>query len=181
MKRMVRLIAGGLVLGSTLVAGAAPAAAQFGGPCPLLSDDALTQALGSTTQAIGIVSNPNAASAGASAIADMCVAQLGGDNALMITHMVNIQAPGDVNSMLAQAQAGPAAALATVDPSLLTVTPISGVGDIAVLLSGNKDGQPYGILSVWRGTDGFSLIASGVADPQTSLPAVAQAILATQP
>ena len=50
-----------------------------------------------------------------------------------------------------------------------------------MLLSGTKDGKPYGILSAWRGTDGFSLIASGAADPQTSLPAVAQAILALLP
>lgn len=166
---------------STLVAGALPAAAQPGGPCSMISDDALTQALGSPAHAIGITSNPNAASAGEPMVAEMCVAQLGGDNALMITHMVNVQAPGDVSSMLAGAQAGPIAALANVDPSLLTATPVSGVGDIAVLLSGTKDGKPYGILSAWRGTDGFSLIASGAADPQTSLPAVAQAILALLP
>jgi hypothetical protein len=46
-----------------------------------------------------------------------------------------------------------------------------------VLLSGNKDGQTYGVLVVWRGTEGFSLIGSGLADPQTSLTGVAQAIL----
>jgi hypothetical protein len=111
----------------------------------------------------------------------MCVAQLGGQNALMITHSVGVQAPGDVNSMLSQAQAGPAAALAAVDPSVLNTTAISGLGDSAVLLSGTKGDQPYGILVVWRGTDGLSLIGSGLADPQTSLSAVAQAILAAQP
>jgi hypothetical protein len=111
----------------------------------------------------------------------MCLVQLGGQNALMITHSVGVQAPGDVNSMLSQAQSGPAAALAAVDPSLLSTTAISGLGDTAVLLSGTKGDQPYGMLVVWRGTEGFSLMGSGLPDPQTTLPAVAQAILAAQP
>jgi hypothetical protein len=107
----------------------------------------------------------------------MCVAQFSGQNALMITHMVSVQAPGDANAALSLSQGGPFAALAAVDPSLLTATSITDLGDTAVLLSGNKDGQTYGVLVVWRGTEGFSLIGSGLADPQTSLTGVAQAIL----
>jgi hypothetical protein len=68
-----------------------------------------------------------------------------------------------------------------VDPTVLTTTAISGLGDTAVLLSGTKDGATYGILVVWRGTEGFSLIGSGLADPQTNLTGVAQAILSGSP
>jgi hypothetical protein len=143
----------------------------------MVSDDALTQALGTSTHALGLISNPAAANSGQSTISEMCIAQLSEGNGLMITHMVNVQSPGDATAALSLSQSGPAAALAAVDPSLLTTTPITGLGDTAVLLSGTKDGQSYGVLVVWRGTEGFSLIGSGLSDPQTNLTSVAQAIL----
>ncbi len=174
MKRLVGLICSGLVV---LATGAVPATAQVGGPCTMISDAALSQALGSSTHALGILSNPAAAVAGPNEIAEMCVAQLSGQNGLMMTHMVGVQSPGDANAALSANQGGPFAALSTVDPTVLTSTPISGLGDTAVLLSGTKDGQSVGILVVWRGTEGFSLIGSGLADPQTNLTGVAQAIL----
>jgi hypothetical protein len=174
MKGLIATLCGGLLV---LATGTLPAAAQVGGPCTMISDSALSQALGTSTHALGIVSNPAAVNAGQDAIAEMCVAQMSADNGLMITHMVGVQAPGDANAALSINQGGPFAGLAAVDPTLLTSTPISGLGDTAVLLSGNKNGQTYGILVVWRGTEGFSLIGSGLTDPQTNLTGVAQAIL----
>ena len=174
MKRLLATICGGLVV---LAHGALPAAAQPGGPCSLVSDDALSRALGTSAHALGIVSNPAAATVGQTAIAEMCVTQLSGDNALMITHMVGVQSPGDASAALSMSQRGPLTGLSAIDPAILTTTPISGLGDTAVLLSGNEDGQSYGVLVVWRGTEGFSLIGSGLTDPQTSLTGVAQAIL----
>jgi hypothetical protein len=173
MRRFVATVCSGLIV---LAAGALPAAAQPGGPCSLVSDDSLSQALGTTAHALGIISN-SAGASGQSTIADMCVAQLGGDNNLMITHMINVQAPGDASAALSIAQGGPLGGLAAVDPALLTTTPITGLGDTAVLLSGTKNGSTYGILVVWRGSEGYTLIGSGLADPQTNLTGVAQAIL----
>ena len=68
-----------------------------------------------------------------------------------------------------------------IDPSVLSATQISGLGDTAVLLSGTPNGQPYAQLIVWRGTEGFSLTGTGLSDPQTSLTSVAQAILEALP
>jgi hypothetical protein len=174
MKRLLATLCSGLVV---LAAGALPVAAQPGGPCSLISDDALSQALGTSVHALGIVSNPAAGTNGQNAIADMCVTQFSGGNALMMTHMVGVNSPGDASAALSATQNGPFAGLAAVDPTVLTTTPVSGLGDTAILMSGNKDGQSIGILVVWRGTEGFSLIGSGLADPQTNLTGVAQAIL----
>jgi hypothetical protein len=149
----------------------------------LVSDDALSQALGSTVHALGLLSNPAATGEGGPAVADMCVVPLGSQTGLIITHMVGVQTPGDVPSALSLAQGGPAARFGggAVDPTALTVTPLTGLGDSAVLLSGTSNDQNVAILVVWRGSEGFSLIGSGMADPQTGLPGVAQAILANQP
>ena len=174
MTRFVATICSGFLL---VVAGVVPAAAQPGGPCTMISDDMLSQVVGSPAHALGIISNPAAANAGQSAVSEMCVAQMSGGSAVMMTHMVGVQSPGDTNAALAMNQGGPFAALAAVDPSVLTSTTITGLGDTAVLMSGNKDGQTIGVLVAWRGTEGFSLIGSGLADPQTTLTGVAQAIL----
>ena len=174
MKRLIATVCTGLFV---LATGAVPAAAQVGGPCTMISDAALSQALGTSSHALGIVSNSAAVNGGENAVAEMCVAQLSGGNGLMITHIVGVQSPGDANAALSINQGGPLSALAAVDPTVLTSTPISGLGDTAVLLSGDKDGEPIGVLVVWRGAEAFSLIGSGVGDPQTSLTAVAQAIL----
>jgi hypothetical protein len=173
MRRFVATVCSGLIV---LAAGAVPAAAQPGGPCSLISDDALSQALGASAHAMGLISNSAAASSGQATVADMCVAQLGGNNSLMITHTVSVQAPGDASAALSIAQSG-AFGGAAVDPALLSTTLISGLGDTAVLLSGTKDGSTYGVLVVWRGSEGYTLIGSGLADPQTNLTGVAQAIL----
>jgi len=184
MKRRFWLLGCALLAGVALVVGTLPTAAQPGGPCVLISDDALSQALGSNVHALGLLSNAAAATGdGGPAVADMCVAPLGGQNGLVITHMVGVQTPGDVSSTLSLAQGGPAAQFGggALDPAAMTVTPLTGLGDSAVLLSGTRNGQNVGVLVVWRGTDGFSLMGSGMADPQTSLPGVAQALLANQP
>src|SRR5262249_11248105 len=111
--------------------------------------------------------------------ADMCIAQLDGQNSVMITHVVGVQSPADLSGISQpQGAPGPLAGVAAVDPSQLTATQLSGLGDSAILLSGNPGGQSYGDLMVWRGSEGFSIIATGLADPTTSLPGLAQALLA---
>jgi hypothetical protein len=179
MNRLISLVCGGVVLGASVLAGALPAAAQPGGPCGLVSDDALSAALGQPVHAIGMLSNGSAVGGGP-AVADMCIAPLGGQNAIMITHVVGVQTPGDLSGTpsLPQGGAGSLAGLAAVDPSLLTVTQLSGLGDAAVLMTGNPNGQLYGNLMVWRGGESFSIVGTGLTDLQTSLPGVAQALLA---
>ena len=186
MSRFFALVGGTALLSICLVAAALPVAAQPGGPCSLISDDALSSALGTAVHGMGMISNNPATAAGdGPAVVDMCLAQLGSDNnALIIVHMVGVQAPGDVSGMMGLTQGGTAGiggGTGAIDPSLLSMTQISGLGDTAVLLSGAPNGQLYANLIVWRGTEGFSLTGTGLSDPQTSLTAVAQAILATLP
>ena len=62
--RSYRLIALGLACGGLLLASALPAAAQPGGPCTLVSDDALSAALGAPAQAVEAIAIPGLVSCG---------------------------------------------------------------------------------------------------------------------
>jgi hypothetical protein len=147
----------------------------------LISDDALSQAVGSPVHALGLISGAGSLTGTGPAMADMCAAQLGSDNALIMVHMTGVQTPGDVSGTLALSQGGPSPVANAIDPSTLTVVQVSGLGDQAVLLSGTPGGQAYANLIVWRGTEGFSLTGTGLSDAQTSLTTIAQSILAAQP
>src|SRR5712692_7817397 len=142
MNRLFALVSCGLLFSVS----ALPAAAQPGGPCSLISDAALSQVLGSPAHVLSLMSNPIAASAGTMGVADMCYAQLGGQNVVMITHMVGLPTPGDANGVLAMTQGGPTSVGSgggQLDPSKLTTTPISGLGDAAMLLTGGSANQQY--------------------------------------
>lgn len=174
----------GLLLSASLLAGALTASAQSGGGCSLISDDALTQALGSPAHALGVLSATTSADPGP-AVADMCFGQFGTRNALVLAHTVGVTTPGDVPSTLALTQdvtTGPEGIVGgSINPAALTVTPISGLGDSAVLLSGNTATNSYANLVIWRRSESFSLAATGLSDAQTSLTAVARTLLAGQP
>jgi hypothetical protein len=179
MNRLSLLVGSGLLV--LLVVRAVPVAAQPGGPCSLISDDALSQALGGPAHAQSLFSNAAPANTSGPVVSDMCYAQLGGQNVLVMMHMVGVQSPGDTNGVLGLTQGGAAAGLGgAVDPSTLAMAPISGVGDAAVLLTATRGADQYAQLIVWSGTDGFSFAATGLADPQTTLTDLAQAVLANR-
>ena len=174
----------GLLLSASLLAGALTASAQPGDGCPLISDDALTAALGSRAHALGVLSTPPSTDPGPT-VADMCFGQFGIKDALVLAHVVGVTTPGDVTSTLALTQdatTGPEGIVGgNIDASALTVTPIGGLGDSAVLVSGSTAGNAYANLVIWRRNESFSLAATGLSDAQSNLTAIAQAILAGQP
>lgn len=182
MNRLLPLIGSALLLCSSLIAPPLTASAQPGGPCTVISDDALSQALGSSVHALGLLSNEPISTEGTPTVTDMCIASLSQSNALIISHVAGIQTPGDISGMLDASQNNPTALLGgAAATSGMTATQLPGLGDTAVLLSGNSDGKDVAILVVWRGAEGYSLIGSGFGDPQTTLTGVAQAILDAHP
>jgi hypothetical protein len=55
------VVRSGSLTAALFMVGALPAAAQPGGPCPIISDDALSQVMGSTQHAVSLFASPPAA------------------------------------------------------------------------------------------------------------------------
>jgi hypothetical protein len=158
---------------------ALPAAAQPGGPCPIIPDDALTQLLGSPQHAVSVFATaPSVDSGTGPHVTATCVVGQTAQNAVVMTHMVGVQSPGDLSGTPSLTQGTPGGI--PIDPSAATTTQISGLGDAAVLLTTNRGDQPFAMLVVWSGSDGYSFQATGLSDAQTTLTGLAQAVLAGQ-
>jgi hypothetical protein len=175
------LVGSGVLVSMVVIAGALPAAAQPTALCPLISDDTLSQIVGFPLQATNAQpASPAGAAAGGPVFTQLCYAKMADNNTLVMTHMVAPVAPGP-NQMLALALgAMDIGSGAVIDPSQATTTSISGLGDVAYLIIDTSSDRPSADLIAWRGGEGFGLSAEGLADPQTTLPALAQAIMANE-
>ncbi len=162
-----------------LSAAATSSAALASGLCPVISDEALAQAFGMRAAGAGR-SNPDATGDNGPAIADQCTVFLTSNSTVDFRHVVGVSSD-DMQTWFPQATAPavPADATPIPDPTF-TVTPIADLGDSATLRTGHAPTVPtmaWSLLTVRRGADGYVFWGYNLADPQTSLTAMAQMIL----
>jgi hypothetical protein len=176
MNAISRLFAFGLTAGALLTATSLPAAAQvFGGSCAIAPDPVVSQALGPTAQSLGGTSGAGL---------DFCAISVGTEM-ISLVHLANAAGPAlstaDAQSVASELTAvGPAGgAGAGASAQLIQTTPVSGVGDAAVLMLMQQPGVgTFQSLIVQHGTDVFSFNTSDSTDAQAQLTALASAVLA---
>jgi hypothetical protein len=169
MNQLTTLAAAAALSVSVLSAAALPAAAQTDAPCPMLSDAALSEALGVPAHAQDALSTAPVVS---------CVLAASG----VEIWLTREPTPPELAGLAGTSNAAGAVDQVQPLPSALgvSVTKISGLGDSALLTSDPSDKQnPSASLMVFSGPDEYSLTSWGMSDPQIGLPAVARAVLAS--
>jgi hypothetical protein len=178
MHAISRLLALGLTAGALLTATSLPAAAQgFGSSCAVASDTVVSQALGPTAHSMGGLASGTGL--------DICAVTVGAQ-VISLMHIANATGPAlntsDAQAMFdAMSAAGPTApgGGAGAAATLVQTTPVSGVGDAAVLMLLQQPGVgSFQSLIVQHGSDVFSFNTDDSTDAQTQLVALATAVLA---
>jgi hypothetical protein len=168
MKRITRFTASAAVV-LTLAATTMPAGAQTDAPCPILSDAALSDALGLPAHAQDALSTPSVVN---------CVLAANGVEIWLTRGPVPSELAGVANASNAPGAAGQWQQ-SMADSLGVNATKISGLGDSALLMSDAVDQEnPSASLWVFSGSDAYTLTSWGLSDPQTGLTAVARAAMA---
>ena len=160
MNRLHHLIALGLVSG-LLLASALPAAAQPGGPCTLVSNDALSAALGAPAQAVEAIAIPGLVSCGVLSDAD---------DDISIMHITVAPDALQDGSLTLPGMAEPS--------GQVQITPADGLGYSAEFLRIPVDGDTLLSLRVQVGdSDVYAFNTRDAADAPARLTALGKAVL----
>ena len=172
MQRLTQLIASGLLAAALFAGGHLSVAAQPNEPCPLVSDDAVSQALGSPFHATNAKSEPPYW---------MCYVLTGellDTLTIVFGRSAGVVTAGDANPAFALAQSG-VSQVPGVDQSTVNFAPIGELGDSAVMITAQAYQTPLTQLVVTRGADAYTFVATPkLSDPQTNLQAMARVVLA---
>jgi hypothetical protein len=165
--RLTRFATAAATAAALLGAACLPASAQTDAPCPILSDAALSDALGAPAHAQDALSSPPLVS---------CVLAASGVEIWLSRGPV----PPEMAGMASASNAAGGQWQQSMANSLgVNATQISGLGDSALLVSDPSDkDNPSATLWVFSGSDAYTLTSWGLSDPQTCLPAVARAAMA---
>ena len=167
--RLTKFAVSAMLVAAFLGSASLPAAAQTDTPCPILSDAALSDALGMPGHAQDALSTPGAVN---------CVLAATGVEIWLTRGPVPPELAGYANASQVAGAAGQWQQ--SMANSLgVNATQISGLGDSALLVSDPSDkDNPSATLWVFSGSDAYTLTSWGLSDPQTCLPAVARAAMA---
>jgi hypothetical protein len=159
--RLHHLIALGLACGGLVLASALPVAAQPGGPCTLVSDDALSAALGSPARAVEAIAVPGLVSCGV--LSD-------GNDDLSIMHITAAPDALLEGSLPMPGMAEPA--------GQVEITPAIGLGYSAEFLRIPVDGDTLLSLRVQVGdSDVYAFNTRDTAEAPARLMALGKAVL----
>jgi hypothetical protein len=175
MNAVSRLFALGMTAGALLAATSLPAAAQGlpgAGACTIAPDAVVSQALGPSAHSVG----------GPSGLGlDFCNISVGSES-ISVLHMAAGAAPSptDAQTMAAQLTGAVGSAPVTAAAAFtVQSTPVSGIGDNAVLMLMQQPGVgTMQSLVVQRGGDTFSFNTIDSSDAVAQLTALATAVLA---